>query len=341
MSKIALIIEHEFTGVVRKKSFIVTTLLTPLFIVFMMLAPAIFSSNKSAPTIPSVTIENTPQQGEESYQATNQIDFQQVVNEDNNQRSNTISGLIGIILGMILYFVMIIYGNQVLQSVINEKQSRVLDVLVTSCSPMEIMLGKILGIASVAALQLLIWAGLIIIGGIVILPMILGHSGIDVNAAQASGSIEMITFVSKVTNLGFMSGLFLEMFLFMTGGFLFYAAMYAAIGSSVDTPQDAAQFNSIVVIPVMIGMFVMINIMNNPNSDIVFWCSMIPFTSPMVMMARIPFGIPTWQIVVSVVVLYISFIIMTWLAGRIFRIGVFMHGKKPTWKDLGSWIKMK
>ena len=341
MSKIALIIEHEFTGVVRKKSFIVTTLLTPLFIVFMMLAPAIFSSNKSAPTIPSVTIENTPQQGEESYQATNQIDFQQVVNEENNQRSNTISGLIGIILGMILYFVMIIYANQVLQSVINEKQSRVLDVLVTSCSPMEIMLGKILGIALVAALQLLIWAGLIIIGGIVILPLILGNAGIDVNATQASGSIEMITFVSKVTNLGFMSGLFLEMFLFMTGGFLFYAAMYAAIGSSVDTPQDAAQFNSIVVIPVMIGMFVMINIMNNPNSDIVFWCSMIPFTSPMVMMARIPFGIPTWQIVVSVVVLYISFIIMTWLAGRIFRIGVFMHGKKPNWKDLGSWIKMK
>ncbi len=117
--------------------------------------------------------------------------------------------------------------------------------------------------------------------------------------------------------------------------------MYAAIGSAVDTPQDAAQFNGIIMMPVIIAIMVMMSVMNDPNSDLVFWCSIIPFTSPIVMMARIPFGIPTWQVAVSLVVLYISFVAMTWVAARIFRVGVFMHGKKPTWKDLGAWIKMK
>ena len=135
--------------------------------------------------------------------------------------------------------------------------------------------------------------------------------------------------------------LFLELLLYIVGGFLFYASMYAAIGSAVDTPQDAAQFNGIIMMPVIVAIMVMMSVMNDPNSDLVFWCSIIPFTSPIVMMARIPFGIPTWEIVVSLILLYISFILMTWVAARIFRVGVFMHGKKPTWKDLGSWIKMK
>lgn len=344
MSKIALIIEHEFMSVVKKKSFIVTTLLTPIFIVFMMFAPAILFTPKPAPHMPPAVVEAPMTQVANDGQEDTQIDLEQIIANEQHQTqaSNTVSGIIGIILGMILYFIMIVYGNQVLQSVINEKQSRVLDVLVTSCSPTEIMMGKILGIALVAALQILIWAVLIMIAGVVIFPMIMSDYGIDIHAiSQTGGSAELISLASKITNLGFMSGLFLEMLLFMIGGFLFYAAMYAAIGSSVDTPQDAAQFNSIVIIPVVIGMMVMANIVSNPDSDIVFWCSMIPFTSPMVMMARIPFGIPTWQIVVSIAVLYISFIVMTWLAGRIFRIGVFMHGKKPTWKDLADWIKMK
>ena len=115
--------------------------------------------------------------------------------------------------------------------------------------------------------------------------------------------------------------LFLELLLYIVGGFLFYASMYAAIGSAVDTPQDAAQFNGIIMMPVIVAIMVMMSVMNDPNSDLVFWCSIIPFTSPIVMMARIPFGIPTWEIVVSLILLYISFILMTWVAARIFRVG--------------------
>jgi ABC-2 type transport system permease protein len=169
--------------------------------------------------------------------------------------------------------------------------------------------------------------------------------GTDVEAALAAAQNvpdpEVLSMVGKFTYVSYLAGLFLELLLYIVGGFLFYASMYAAIGSAVDTPQDAAQFNGIIMMPVIIAIMVMMSVMNDPNSSLVFWCSMIPFTSPIVMMARIPFGIPTWQVAVSLVVLYISFILMTWVAARIFRVGVFMHGKKPSRKDLGAWIKMK
>ena len=257
--------------------------------------------------------------------------------------STTASWLMGLILGMMLYFILIVYGQQVLQSVIDEKQTRVLDVMVTSCTPFELMMGKILGIALVAALQIVIWAVLIIGASAFIMPLVMG--GTDVNAAMAAAQNvsdpEIMSLVGKFTNVSYLAGLFLELLLYIVGGFLFYASMYAAIGSAVDTPQDAAQFNGIIMMPVIVAIMVMMSVMNDPNSDLVFWCSMIPFTSPIVMMARIPFGIPTWQVAVSLVVLFISFFLMVWVASRIFRVGVFMHGKKPTWKDLGAWIKMK
>ena len=257
--------------------------------------------------------------------------------------STTASWLMGLILGMMLYFILIVYGQQVLQSVIDEKQTRVLDVMVTSCTPFELMMGKILGIAVVAALQIVIWAVLIIGASAFVMPLVMG--GTDVEAALAAAQNvpdpEVLSMVGKFTNVSYLAGLFLELLLYIVGGFLFYASMYAAIGSAVDTPQDAAQFNGIIMMPVIVAIMVMMSVMNDPNSDLVFWCSMIPFTSPIVMMARIPFGIPTWQVAVSLVVLFISFFLMVWVAARIFRVGVFMHGKKPTWKDLGAWIKMK
>ena len=263
--------------------------------------------------------------------------------EKMEKTSTTASWLMGLILGMMLYFILIVYGQQVLQSVIDEKQTRVLDVMVTSCTPFELMMGKILGIAVVAALQIVIWAVLIIGASAFVMPLVMG--GTDVEAALAAAQNvpdpEVLSMVGKFTNVSYLAGLFLELLLYIVGGFLFYASMYAAIGSAVDTPQDAAQFNGIIMMPVIVAIMVMMSVMNDPNSDLVFWCSMIPFTSPIVMMARIPFGIPTWQVAVSLVVLFISFFLMVWVAARIFRVGVFMHGKKPTWKDLGAWIKMK
>ena len=437
MSKIGLIIEREFAERVRKKSFIVSTLLTPLFMIAMMVLPSVMMFKGGSSTKNVVVIDNSPEQfvgrklvsgktvsfnlleGNESISNArmmykndygilvigqnildNPQDIQLILNDassmsveeniqnqiqsilrterlkrydlenmdqilaDANVRVNSIqtlknndqeddekmektsttaSWLMGLILGMMLYFILIVYGQQVLQSVIDEKQTRVLDVMVTSCTPFELMMGKILGIAVVAALQIVIWAVLIIGASAFVMPLVMG--GTDVEAALAAAQNvpdpEVLSMVGKFTNVSYLAGLFLELLLYIVGGFLFYASMYAAIGSAVDTPQDAAQFNGIIMMPVIVAIMVMMSVMNDPNSDLVFWCSMIPFTSPIVMMARIPFGIPTWQVAVSLVVLFISFMLMTWVAARIFRVGVFMHGKKPTWKDLGAWIKMK
>ena len=437
MNKIGLIVEREFAERVRKKSFIVSTLLTPLFMIAMMVLPSVMMLKGNSDTKNVVVIDNSPEQFvgkqltsgktvsfnllpegetlgkarmqykseygilvigsdildnpqnlqlilndassmsvEESIQ--NQIQgilrterlkrynldnmeqiladanvrvnsLQTLKNNDQEDENNmektstTASWLMGLILGMMLYFILIVYGQQVLQSVIDEKQTRVLDVMVTSCTPFELMMGKILGIAVVAALQIVIWAVLIIGASAFVMPLVMG--GTDVNAVMATAQNvpdpETLSLVTKFTNVSYLAGLFLELLLYIVGGFLFYASMYAAIGSAVDTPQDAAQFNGIIMMPVIVAIMVMMSVMNDPNSDLVFWCSMIPFTSPIVMMARIPFGIPTWQVAVSLVVLFISFFLMVWVAARIFRVGVFMHGKKPTWKDLGAWIKMK
>ena len=437
MSKIGLIIEREFAERVRKKSFIVSTLLTPLFMIAMMVLPSVMMFKGGSSTKNVVVIDNSPEQfvgrklvsgktvsfnlleGNESISNArmmykndygilvigqnildNPQDIQLILNDassmsveeniqnqiqsilrterlkrydlenmdqilaDANVRVNSIqtlknndqeddekmektsttaSWLMGLILGMMLYFILIVYGQQVLQSVIDEKQTRVLDVMVTSCTPFELMMGKILGIAVVAALQIVIWAVLIIGASAFIMPLVMG--GADMETAMATAQNisdpEIMSLVGKFTNVSYLAGLFLELLLYIVGGFLFYASMYAAIGSAVDTPQDAAQFNGIIMMPVIVAIMVMMSVMNDPNSDLVFWCSMIPFTSPIVMMARIPFGIPTWQVAVSLVVLFISFFLMVWVAARIFRVGVFMHGKKPTWKDLGAWIKMK
>ena len=438
MNKIGLIVEREFAERVRKKSFIISTLLTPLFMIAMMVLPSVMMMKGNSDTKNVVVIDNSPEQFvgkqltsgktvsfnlldegatlgtarmqykseygilvigsdildnpqslqlilndassmsvEENIQSQiqgilrterlkryNLDNMDQILadanvrvnnlqtlknndqeNDDNmEETSTTTSWIMGLILGMLLYFILIVYGQQVLQSVIDEKQTRVLDVMVTSCTPFELMMGKILGIATVAALQIVIWAVLVIGASAFIMPLIAGPAGMDAMTAAATASVstpEVSGIMAKFTNVSYLAGLFLELLLYIVGGFLFYASMYAAIGSAVDTPQDAAQFNGIIMMPVIIAIMVMMSVMNDPNSDLVFWCSIIPFTSPIVMMARIPFGIPTWQVVVSLIVLYISFMAMTWIAARIFRVGVFMHGKKPTWKDLGAWIKMK
>ncbi len=433
MSKINLILSREFTERVRKKSFIITTLLTPILMIALMAAPTLIMMLGKTSTKKVVVVDNSPDRFvgrqlksgstvefrlldagitaaearaqysnadraygiliigsdilsnpgnlqlilndassmsvEESingqiqdilrterlsrYEIENidriladagiRVNVQTLknnvlaVDEDSMEAtSTTMSWLLGLTLGMLLYFILIVYGQQVLQSVIDEKQTRVLDVIITSCTPFELMMGKILGIALVAALQIVIWAVLVIGVSSFVMPLL-----IDPASVQAISDPMMGSAISSFTDVGFLLSLFVQLLVFAVGGFLFYASMYAAIGSAVDTPQDAAQFNSIIMMPVILAIIVMMNIMNDPNSGLVFWCSMIPFTSPIVMMARIPFGIPAWQVIVSIIVLFISFFIMTWIAARIFRVGVFMHGKKPTWKDLAAWIKMK
>ena len=242
--------------------------------------------------------------------------------------------LVSMGLGMLLYMFILLYGQQVLTTVIEEKQSRVLDVMVTSCSPFELMMGKILGIAAVAAVQIAIWCVLVTAACKGLVPLI------PVEDAAVPGS-----FASAVSiTFGDVAGVlmtFVWMLLYIIGGFLLYASLYAAAGSSVDSTQDAQQFNTIILLPIILSLIVMTSVFNDPNSRIVVCCSMIPFTSPVVMMARIPFDVPVWQIVVSLAILFVSFIITTWLAAKIYRIGIYMHGRKPTWKELGTWLRTK
>jgi len=151
----------------------------------------------------------------------------------------------------------------------------------------------------------------------------------------------MMSVIGTFSDAGYIAMLFVYALLFILGGFLFYASMFAASGSSVDSVQDAQQFNTIIMLPIILAIIVMMSVFNDPNSDMVFWFSMIPFTSPVVMMARIPFNIPAWEIATSLAVLYGSFVAMVWIAAKIYRVGIFMHGKKPSFKELWQWIRTK
>ena len=249
--------------------------------------------------------------------------------------SSGISYALGMILGMLLYMVIILYGQMVLTSVVEEKASRVIDVMVTSATPFQLMMGKILGIAAVALTQIAIWAALIIAASKFLIPALFTPEVAATNDAMFEA------LVGTLGDTGYIATLFAYVALFILGGFLLYASLYAASGSAVDSVQDGQQFNTIIMLPIILSIIIMMSVFNDPNSPIAFWSSMIPFTSPIVMIARVPFGIPTWEIIVSLLVLYVSFVVTTWLAAKIFRVGIFMHGKRPSWRELWQWVRMK
>jgi ABC-2 type transport system permease protein len=269
------------------------------------------------------------------------IDLATYVNDGSGEEesmestSSGVNYILGIVLGMMLYMIIILYGQMVLTSVIEEKSSRVIDVMVTSCTPFQLMMGKILGIAAVALTQIGIWALLVLSASKFLVPAVFSA---DVAAAN---DMMLVAALGTITDTGYLASLFACLALFILGGFLLYASLYAAAGSAVDSIQDSQQFNSIIMIPIIISIIIMMSVFNDPNSPIAFWSSMIPFTSPIVMIARVPFGIPVWEIIVSLIVLYLTFIATTYLASKIFRVGIFMHGKRNTWRDLWVWIREK
>ena len=269
--------------------------------------------------------------------------------EQSEATSSAASSFVGIALGFVLYFFLVVYGSIVMQSIIEEKNSRILEVLVSTVRPFDMMMGKILGVASVALTQIAIWGVLLIVISAAVIPAVMPDdilAGVEAVRAGADAAtmvpdmdIEAIAALSSIMDTGYISQIVLLLLLFMMGGFLLYAAMYAAIGASVDQVQDAQQLTTPVMIPIIFAFIILTMVMNDPNSPLVVWCSMIPFTAPIVMMGRIPSGIPTWEVVTSLVLLYATFIVMVWLAGKIYRVGIFMHGKKPTFKELYKWLK--
>ena len=264
--------------------------------------------------------------------------------------------ILSMILGIFLFMFITLFGGMVMSAVIEEKSSRVVEVLVSSVKATELMFGKIIGIALVALTQFLLWlvlSGAIIgiAGGIIGFDKLGGKNptemvstmGVDADqleavTAQMSDESELSTVVSTLQNLPFgqLIGLFLVYFIF---GYLLYASMFAAIGSAVENEGDTQQLQLPLTIPLMLGYIIAIYSFRAPDSPIAFWGSIIPFTSPIVMISRLPFGVPAWEIILSVVLLIITFIVFAWASAKIYKVGILMFGKKSTWKDLWKWFR--
>ena len=282
---------------------------------------------------------------------------------------------ISMLLGIAIYMFIALFSGMVMSSVIEEKSSRVVEVLVSSVKASELMFGKIIGVALVALTQFLLWILLtgIFVGiamGFMGKDKIMGMFGDDATTEmvqQMSPDVDIpgqltlgdtLTAVSDTTGVaaGEPSGMevvmstlgninlaqigiaFLFFFIF---GYLLYASIFAAIGSGVENEGDSSQLQLPVTIPLMIGFFVALYAFKAPDSSLVFWFSMIPFTSPIVMLARIPFGVATWELVLSIVLLVGTFIVCAWASAKIYKVGILMYGKKSTFKDLYKWLKMK
>ncbi len=269
--------------------------------------------------------------------------------EDNETSSSSMAAMgIGYILGFILYMFLIIYGAMVMSSVIEEKGSRVLEVLVSSVKPFDLLMGKILSIAMVAATQIAIWGVLTLAILAFVVPAVMPADIMQsVESVQAGGALsaevdtEMIGALATLTDFGYITNIMLFALLFLVGGYLFYSAMFAAVGSAVDTAEDSQNLQWPIMMPIMLAFFVQMLVAKDPNGMVVKIFSMIPFTSPIIMMARIPHGIASWEIATSLILLYISFVGVVWIAAKIYRVGIFMHGKKPTIKELWRWTRYK
>ncbi len=258
--------------------------------------------------------------------------------------------IISMLLGMLIYMFIAMFGGSVMSSVIEEKSSRVVEVLVSSVKATELMFGKIIGIALVALTQFVLWIVLTLVlvtaAGAIFgfqdlaasAEMTQGMAGVDMAAmAQNSEASVIFTTLSHIP----WGTLIVSFLVFFVLGYLLYASMYAAIGSAVENEADSQQLQLPVTIPLMLAFFIVFFAFKNPDSAVVFWGSMIPFTSPIVMLARIPYGVPFWELALSIVLLLGTFIVMAWASAKIYKAGILMFGKKSNWNDLFKWLKQK
>jgi ABC-2 type transport system permease protein len=265
--------------------------------------------------------------------------------ENGNVGASTVLGYIGAIM---IYMFIFMYGVQIMRGVIEEKSNRIVEVIISSIKPFELMMGKITGIALVGITQFTIWIVLVSLFGSGVSGAMMSNMGISADAqqalsqsGQATANGEISEIMEALINFNFVY--FIGMFLFyFIGGYLFYGALFAAIGSAVDNETDTQQFMLPITMPLIFALVIAQSaITSDPNGTLAFWLSVIPFTSPVVMMVRLPFDVPTWQVIVSMISLIIGFIFTTWMAGRIYRIGILMYGKKPSYKLIAKWLFSK
>ena len=255
--------------------------------------------------------------------------------------------IIGYIASFMIYMFIFLFGNMVMRSVIEEKTTRIIEVIVSSVKPFQIMMGKILGVASVALTQFLIWVvftlAIVTVAGQALglndpaqtLPV---TADMPVDEIVAAARTEGGDFIQALKDVNYMQivGCFLVYFVL---GYLLYSSMFAAVGAVVDNEADTQQFILPVTMPIIIGLFIMLHTFQYPDSSLSFWGSVIPFTSPLVMMARIAYGVPAWELALSIGLLVLAFVGMAYLSGKIYRVGILMYGKKPSWKEIYKWLK--
>jgi ABC-2 type transport system permease protein len=262
---------------------------------------------------------------------------------------------IGMVSAILIYMFMLIYGTQVMRGVIEEKTNRIIEIVISSVKPFQLMMGKIIGIGLVALTQFFIWIFLTI-GLISFIPKVISIDKAEVNhqisynvneysannihsLSSSETNTEEIAknILSLINDSNILLTLAFFIFYFI-GGYLVYAALFAAIGSAIDTETETQQFVLPILIPLILSIYIAMATFRNPHGDLSFWFSMIPFTSPVVMMSRIPFDVPYWEILLSMVILTGSFVFFTWFAGRVYRTGILMYGKKVNYKEIWKWF---
>ncbi len=271
--------------------------------------------------------------------------------EASTSGSSKVAMAIGTLSGLLIYMFIMIYGSQVMRAVMQEKTSKIVEILVSSVKPYQLMMGKILGVALVGLTQFALWM-LLTFAILSLGPMLMGvdtqvvteaASGMSVagstgSNAQALEAMSKLDDVLDNINIPLILGAFLYFFL---TGYLFNAALFAMIGSAVDSEADTQQFMLPIMLPIIVSMMMLGPVLKDPSGDLAFWLSMIPFSAPIIMMVRIPFDVPTWQLILSMLIMIGGFMGTTWMAGRVYRIGILMHGAKVNYKVIFKWMMSK
>lgn len=414
MHKIGLVIKREYLVRVRKKSFIIMTLLAPLLIAALMIAPIYLANETQEERIIAVNqqekflLEDTDwlrftiipdfeatnlredfndspyyallyitdktytiysnqqislnvskdikQQIEQIIEIENlekagidpkiiegaktEIEITtRIIDEDGSSTNShsEVSMGIGFAAGLLIYMFIFMYGTMVMRGVIEEKTSRIVEVIISSVKPFQLMMGKIIGVALVGLTQFLLWVLLtIVISTVAELTFL--SSGVTDEITNTGNSI-IISQLLDVTGGINLIQIFLSFLFYFLAGYLMYSSLFAAVGSAVDAEADTQQFILPITIPLILSFILIQPIMDNPDGVLAFWMSIIPFTSPVIMMVRLPFGVENWELVLSMTILIGTFVATTWIAGRIYRTGILMYGKKSSYKELWKWLR--
>lgn len=271
------------------------------------------------------------------------IHFKTLTDKGANELKMMVTYVVGLFFGILIYMVLLIYGSMVMRGVMEEKINRIAEVIVSSVKPFSLMMGKILGIGAVGILQFLIWCAIFFILQYVVIPVFFPSMKLLNSSAAGSLQLPLIFSALSTLNLPLIVGCFLFYFI---GGYLLYSSLFAAVGSAVnEDAQDAQQLMLPVMMPIIFAIVILMKAVNDPTSALSRFGSLFPLTSPVVMMARIPFGIPDgitiWELLLSMFLLVLGFFLSVWFAGKIYRTGILMYGKKPTLKEICKWIFLK